>query len=292
MNKMFRGTGVALVTPFTEEKKIDYPALDRILNHILDNGIDYLVVLGTTGESVSLEKEEKKQLVDHVVKQVKGRVPIVIGIGGNNTNEILDQFRHTDFTGINAILSVSPYYNKPQQDGIYQHYRVIAENSPLPLILYNVPGRTGSNMTASTTLRLAREFEKIIGIKEASGNLPQIMEILEYKPDHFDVISGDDLFTIPLISMGAIGIISVAAHAVPKDFCQMVRYALDGNFEQARKLHFGMQRLMTALFADGSPAGIKAALEILGMCKNELRLPLVPVNEQVYSQIKYLLTFL
>lgn len=290
MNNILNGTGIALVTPFDTNREIDFPSLERIVKYNINNGIDYLVVLGTTGESVTLTKNEKKEVVRFVLKTANGRLPVVLGIGGNNTHEILEQFEHTDFNGIDAILSVSPYYNKPSQEGIYQHYRELAGNSPLPLILYNVPGRTGTNMSAATTLRLANEVENIIAIKEASGNFAQIMEILHHKPDHFNVISGDDLFTLPLITLGAIGVISVTAQAVPAVFSNMVRKALAGKTDEARKLHYQMLGLMNALFADGSPGGIKAALEILGLCGNILRLPLVPVNSQVYSLIKQYLS--
>lgn len=289
MNKTFYGTGVALITPFNADKSIDYQSLEKLLEFQINHGIDYLVVLGTTGESATLNPEEKKALVAFAVRQVAGRIPLVLGIGGNDTLEINHLIETTDLTGIDAILSVSPYYNRPTQEGIYQHYSAIARKSPLPLVMYNVPARTGTNMTAQTTLRLAHEFNNIIAIKEASGNMAQILEIINKKPDHFNVISGDDLLTLPLIAMGAIGIISVAAQAVPAVFSKMVRLGLEGKTDQARQLHYQIQDFMNALFADGSPGGIKAALEIAGLCRNELRLPLVPVNQQVYNLIGQLL---
>ncbi|MHC1707575.1 MAG: 4-hydroxy-tetrahydrodipicolinate synthase [Bacteroidales bacterium] len=289
MSKIFSGTGVALVTPFTDNKNIDFASLDKILDFQISNGISYLVVLGTTGESVTLSGEEKKELISHIVRYTGGSIPLVLGIGGNNTSEVLHQIEKTDLRGIEAILSVSPYYNKPTQEGVYQHYAAIAKKSPLPVIMYNVPGRTGSNMAASTTLRLAGEFPNLIAVKEASGNMVQIMDILHKKPDHFSVISGDDILTLPMIAMGAIGVISVAAQAVPSVFSKMVNMALQGKIEEARQLHYQIQDLMNALFADGSPGGIKAALCILGYCRNELRLPLVPVNSQVYQQIEKIL---
>ena len=289
MTNKFSGTGIALVTPFNSDKSIDYKALDHIIQFQIQNGVEYLVILGTTGESVTLSKEEKKILIPHVVNTVAGRIPLVLGIGGNNTQEVLSQIETTDLKGYEAILSVTPYYNRPTQKGIYRHYEAIAGISPLPVIIYNVPSRTGTNILSSTTLSLANDFPKLIATKEASGNLAQIMEVIHKKPTGFEVISGDDILTLPMIAMGAIGVISVAAQAVPKVFSEMVRLGLQGKITEARQLHYQIQDLMNALFADGSPGGIKAALNILGYCQNELRLPLVPVKTQVYQQIEGLL---
>ncbi|HRY32249.1 MAG TPA: 4-hydroxy-tetrahydrodipicolinate synthase [Bacteroidales bacterium] len=285
MNHKFTGTGVALVTPFLKDKQIDYPALAGIIDHIITGKTEYIVLLGTTGESVTVSREERENLIRFVRESVHDRLPLVLGIGGNNTMEVIRQLESTDLTGYTAILSVCPYYNKPQQDGIYAHYAALAQSSPLPLILYNVPGRTGSNMTAATTLRLAYEYGNIIAIKEASGNLAQIMEILKEKPEDFLLISGDDNLTLPMIALGASGVISVTAQVKPRPFSDMVRFCLAGDMEKARKLHFELLGLMSLLFADGSPAGVKAALHILGLCENELRLPLVPVNEAVYKNL-------
>ena len=285
MNHKFTGTGVALVTPFLKDKQIDYPALAGIIDHIITGKTEYIVLLGTTGESVTVSREERENLIRFVRESFHDRLPLVLGIGGNNTMEVIRQLESTDLTGYTAILSVCPYYNKPQQDGIYAHYAALAQSSPLPLILYNVPGRTGSNMTAATTLRLAYEYGNIIAIKEASGNLAQIMEILKEKPEDFLLISGDDNLTLPMIALGASGVISVTAQVKPRPFSDMVRFCLAGDMEKARKLHFELLGLMSLLFADGSPAGVKAALHILGLCENELRLPLVPVNEAVYKNL-------
>ncbi len=262
-NNKFKGTGVAIVTPFAKSGQVDFHGLGNLIEHLIKGKVEYLVVLGTTGESVTLTKEEKSEVVQFVVEKTRKRVPVVIGVGGNNTAEILNYFEHADFTGLAAILSVSPYYNKPSQEGIFQHYRAIAEHAPLPVILYNVPGRTASNISADTTLRLAHEFDNIIAIKEASGNLEQCMKIIKNRPDNFLVISGDDNLTLPMIACGADGVISVVANALPKDFSEMVRQAANGKLDAARKLHYKTFEITEQLFADGNPGGIKIVLELM-----------------------------
>jgi 4-hydroxy-tetrahydrodipicolinate synthase len=290
MKKKFQGTGVALVTPFHKYSTVDFASLEKIVEHTVGNGVDYLVVLGTTAESPTLSKDEKRAVVDFVVETVNKRVPIVQGIGGNNTQEIIDTIKSSSFEGIDAILSVCPYYNKPQQKGIYYHFKTIASVSPVPVILYNVPGRTGANISADTTVQLAKEFNNIVGIKEASGNFDQIMRILKDKPNDFLVISGDDALTLPLMSLGVEGVISVVANAFPSQFSKMVNLCLEGNFAEAAKIHFGLLEIINTLFEDGSPAGIKAALQILDLNQNNLRLPLVKANKSVYLQLTNLIT--
>jgi 4-hydroxy-tetrahydrodipicolinate synthase len=287
-NKL-KGTGVALVTPFQSNGKIDLKALGKLVEHVIKGGVEYLVVLGTTGESVTLDKEEKAAVVAHVIAAANKRVPVVLGLGGNNTNEILHSFETMNFKGIDALLSVSPYYNKPSQRGIYAHYKAIAEASPLPIILYNVPGRTSSNMLAETTLQLANDFKNIIAIKEASGNLEQCMKIIKHRPKDFLVISGDDNLTLPILACGGDGVISVVANAFPKDFSEMTRQAIAGDMVKARKLHYKLTDITEQLFADGNPGGIKAALEIMKICPAHLRLPLVNVNQQVYDKLRQMI---
>lgn len=285
----FTGTGVAIITPFTAEIKIDFNALETHIEHLLTNGINYLVVLGTTGESVTQSDYEKDELIRFVIDKVNDRVPIVLGMGGNNTQAVINKIGKTDFNKIDAILSVAPYYNKPTQEGLYQHFKAIAEASPVPVILYNVPGRTGSNINAETTLKLAHEFENIIAIKEASGNFSQAMYILKDKPEDFMVISGEDALTLPLISVGFSGVISVVANVLPKEFSTMVQLALNNNYQEAEKVHYKLLEFIDTLFIEGNPAGIKAALEILGLIKNKLRLPLVPVTDKTYKKLEALL---
>jgi 4-hydroxy-tetrahydrodipicolinate synthase len=282
----FHGTGVAIITPFRKDGSIDFKALEKLIEHLVKGKVEYIVALGTTGESATLSKEEKAAVTEHILDVVNGRIPVVKGIGGNNTAEVIHAIEHAELKGIEAILSVSPYYNKPSQQGIYEHYAAISAASHLPIILYNVPGRTNSNITADTTLRLANDFDNIIGVKEASGNFAQIMQIIKYKPKDFLVISGDDLITLPMIACGANGVISVIANAWPKDFSEMTRQALKGNFAEAAKLHYKLTDITDLLFTDGSPGGVKAALEIMGICSNNLRLPLVPVNKKVYSSLQ------
>jgi 4-hydroxy-tetrahydrodipicolinate synthase len=284
----FVGTGVAIVTPFSKDGNVDFKGLTSLIEHLIKGKVEYLVVLGTTGESAVLNKDEKSAVINHVLDTVEGRVSLVLGIGGNNTQEVVDTIKHSNLKGFSAILSVSPYYNKPSQEGIYQHYKMIAGVSPLPIILYNVPGRTMSNMTSETTLRLANDFKNIIAIKEASGNVEQCMRIIKNKPKDFLVISGDDNLTLPLIASGADGVISVLANAYPKDFSEMVRQALAGNISQAQKLHYKTFEITEQLFADGNPGGVKIALELLKVCGSNVRLPLVKPNEKVQKRLKEL----
>lgn len=280
------GMGVALITPFKEDDSIDFDALARLLKYQIQNGTDYLVVLGTTGETPSLTEEEKRQIQRFVVERTRGRIPLVLGIGSNNTRNVIEHLYSDDLSGYDAILSVVPYYNKPSQEGIYQHYAAIAQASPLPIILYNVPGRTGVNMTAETTLRLARDFNNIIAIKEASGNISQMDDIIKNKPHDFMVISGDDGVTFPLITLGAVGVISVIGNAFPKEFSRMVRLALNGNYNQALTIHHRFTELFSLLFVDGNPAGVKCLLNLMGMIENKLRLPLVPTRITTYEKIQ------
>jgi 4-hydroxy-tetrahydrodipicolinate synthase len=285
MYDQFKGTGVAIVTPFHDSGNIDFGSLEKILEHVIAGGVNYIVALGTTGESVTLSRDEKVAVLDFVIEIVNKRIPVVAGIGGNNTQEVINTIKVTSFEGIDAILSVCPYYNKPQQKGLYNHYKAIAGACPVPVILYNVPGRTSANISAETTLKLAEDFRNIIGIKEASGNQMQIMEIIKDRPQGFLVISGDDALTLPMISLGAEGVISVVANAFPLDFSEMVNLCLKGKFNKARNIHYNLLRFTNALFMDGSPSGIKAAMEILGLCKSNVRLPLAKVNKNVHSTI-------
>lgn len=280
------GMGVALITPFKEDESIDFDALARLLEYQIQNGTDYLVVLGTTGETPSLSETEKRQIQRFVVDRTRGRIPLVLGVGSNNTRTVVDYLLNEDLSGYDAILSVVPYYNKPSQEGIYQHYATIAKASPLPIILYNVPGRTGVNMTAETTLRLARDFNNIVAIKEASGNISQMDDIIKNKPHDFMVISGDDGVTFPLITLGAVGVISVIGNAFPKEFSRMVRLALNGNYNQALTIHHRFTELFSLLFVDGNPAGVKCLLNLMGMIENKLRLPLVPTRITTYEKIQ------
>lgn len=284
-----RGTGVAMVTPFRQDLSIDFESLDKLIDFLIAKKVEYLVLMGTTGESATLNKSEKQSLLKHVINKIAGRCPLVYGMGGNNTTELIESIQSTDFEGIDALLSVCPYYNKPQQEGIYQHYIKVADASPVPVILYNVPGRTGSNMTSATTLRLASDHKNIIAIKEASGNLDQITDIIRHKPDDFMVISGDDNLSIHMIMLGAEGVISVVANALPFEYSNLIRYALNSEYDKARELHFKLFDFVNALFADGSPAGIKAALKSLNLCSDYLRLPMVKVNPENEEKIKKLL---
>lgn len=283
--KQFNGTGVALVTPFKKSGEVDYASLDRLVKHVISGGVEYLVALGTTAESVTLTKDEKVSVFNAICKASGNKIPVVLGIGGSNTADVLSQFKLFDIKKAAAILSVSPYYNKPSQRGIVEHFKVVAKASPVPVILYNVPARTGSNMTAQTTLELAGH-KNIIGIKEASGNIEQCMAIISQKPDDFLVISGDDGITLPLISCGAVGVISVLANSHPKDFSNMVRFALKGDFASARKLHYRYSDAIPLLFAEGNPAGIKEVLEFNKICKNHVRLPLVSVSGELSKKLK------
>ncbi len=275
----FKGLGVALVTPFLDNGGVDMAGLQRLIEHNIKNGTDYLVVQGTTGESATLTAEEKRSVLDFVIEVNNGRKPIVLGIGGNNTTAVAQALTDLDPTGIDGILSVSPYYNKPSQEGIYQHYKKLNEVTPLPIILYNVPGRTSSNVTASTTLRIAKELKNIVAVKEASGNLEQIMEIIMHKPKGFLVLSGDDALTLPHIAVGGDGVISVVGNAFPKRFSRMVHAALEGDLAAAKADHYDLLEIIPMLFAEGNPAGVKRVLATLGICRENLRLPLVPVSK-------------
>ena len=275
-HNIFKGLGIALITPFTLEGKVDYKSLRRLLDYQLANGADFLCILATTGETPCLTKEEKEELTSFIKGVVGGRIPILKYCGGNNTAAVVDEIKTTDWTGIDGILSICPYYNKPSQDGLYQHFKAIAEVSPLPIVLYNVPGRTGINMKAETTVKLAKDFSNIVAIKEASGSLEQVDEIIKNKPDNFDVISGDDALTFSMIASGAAGVISVIGNALPKEFSRMIRLEFNGEYEPARKIHHMFTELYSLLFVDGNPAGCKALLNDMGMIENVLRLPLVP----------------
>lgn len=281
----FTGTGVALITPFKQDRSIDFAALEKLIHFNIENGIDYFVVLGTTGESVTLSSEEKTEVWKFVAKTVSEKVPLVAGIGGNNTEKIAVEIGQFSIAGYDAILSVSPYYNKPTQEGIYQHFMRLQEESMLPIILYNVPGRTSSNITWETTVRLANASSKFIGIKEASGQFGQIMQIVKNKPRDFLVISGDDLITLPLMSFGVCGVISVVAQATPRAFSSLVNAALKNDFIPATRHHLSLLDAMELFFSEGSPAGVKAALHSLGICENVLRLPLVSVSASLYAKI-------
>lgn len=281
-----RGMGVALVTPFNEDGSVDYEALIRLVDYQLKNGTDFLCVLGTTAETPTLSKEEKATIKQLVIERVNGRIPILLGIGSNSTQAVVESIKNEDMTGVDALLVVVPYYNKPSQEGIYQHYKTIAEATELPIVLYNVPGRTGVNMTSETTLRLARDFENIVAIKEASGNITQMDEIIKNKPEGFDVISGDDGITYPLITMGAVGVISVLGNAFPGEFSRMTRLALQGDYTNALAIHHQFTEMYRLLFVDGNPAGVKAMLSMMGMMKNTLRLPLVPAREITCEKLR------
>ena len=280
----FRGTGIALVTPFKQDRTVDVEALIRIVNHVIDNGADFLVVLGTTSEAPTLTSDEKILVINTILSTNNGRLPIMLGLGGNNTQAVIDTIKAQDFTGIQGILSVVPYYNKPNQRGMKAHFEAIADASPVPVVVYNVPGRVGVNLQAATCVELA-QHPNIIAVKEASGNLQQIMEILRDKPADFDVLSGDDGITQPLMALGATGVISVAANAYTKPFCRMMNAMKEGRTDEALKLHYALLRMNQLIFADGNPAGIKCLMSHMGLCQNVLRLPLVPVNEKVENEI-------
>lgn len=281
-----QGTGVALVTPFHKQGNIDFTSLGRLIDHTIEGGVDYLVSLGTTSEYPTLSSQEQLAVVEFTIEKVENRVPVVLGMGGNDTRSLVDKIRHTDLSSIAAILSVAPYYNKPNQKGLYAHYKAIAEASNTPIILYNVPGRCGVNMTAETTLQLANDFSNIIGIKEASGNMAQCMEILANKPQGFTVVSGEDALVLPMIALGAQGVISVAANAYPNIMSELVTHSLKSNMKKARVVHEKLLPFSNAIFDEGNPTGIKAALEIMGICQNNLRLPLVKSSKQLYSKLQ------
>jgi len=282
----FVGTGVALITPFKDDLKVDYSALEKIVNFNIENGIDYLVISGTTGESVTITKKEKKEIIEAIKKTNNERLPLVVGIGGNNTAEVIEEIKATNFSGISAILSVSPYYSKPTQEGIYQHFKAIAEVSPVPIILYNVPGRTSSNMLPETTLRLANDFENIVAVKEAGNIIAQYLQLLKNKPEDFLVISGDDDLVLGVVLAGGAGAISVIGQAFPNEFSKMIRLGLEGNSKEAYKLHFKLMDITSLIFSENNPAGIKAVLEKLSLCGDNVRLPLVPATTNLKIKIK------
>ncbi len=284
------GTGVAIVTPFHNYGTVDFTSLEKIIEHIIGGGVDFIVALGTTSEAATLSMDEKYAVVNFIKETVNGRVPIVLGCGGNNTHAIVDYIKGQDFDGIDAILSVAPYYNKPNQKGIYNHFKLIAGASPVPVILYNVPGRTCSTISAETTVRLAKEFKNIMGVKEASGNMEQIMKLLRDRPKGFKVFSGDDALTYPMMAMGADGVISVAAMGYPKQYSDMVRLLKAKNYDAALKIHFSLLEFIDAIFADGNPAGIKAALSMMELAKNNLRLPMVKINKALQVQLQKIIS--
>lgn len=289
MTNRLKGTGVALITPFLKNGQIDFAALEKLVEDEIQNGIDYLVALGTTSESPALSQKEKEEVVRTVVAVNAGRVAVLRGLGGPNTLELVEQLHTLDFTGVDAILSVTPYYNRPSQEGVYRHYHTLSDHSPLPIILYNVPKRTGCNIEADTTLRLANDCPNIIAVKEASGNLNQIMRIVKHKPAEFSVISGDDAITLPLIAAGADGLISVVANAFPKEVSTMVRLARQDKIAEARAIHLALLDFTQACFKEGSPAGIKALMWLQGKIQNQLRLPQAPVSETLVEKFKLLL---
>lgn len=281
-----QGTGVALVTPFHKQGTIDFTSLGRLIDHTIEGGVDYVVCLGTTSEYPTLSSQEQLAVVEFTIEKVENRVPVVLGMGGNDTRSLVDKIRQTDMSSIAAILSVAPYYNKPNQKGLYAHFKAVAEASNIPVILYNVPGRCGVNMTAETTLQLANDFSNIIGIKEASGNMAQCMEILANKPQGFTVVSGEDALVLPMIALGAQGVISVAANAYPNIMSELVTHSLKSNMKKARAVHEKLLPFSNAIFDEGNPTGIKAALEIMGICQNNLRYPLIKSSKQLYSKLQ------
>ncbi len=285
VENIFRGLGIALVTPFTSSGEIDYPSLEKLIEYQLANGADFLCILATTGETPCLSVEERVSIKQFVVEKVAGRVPILMGCGGNNTLALIEEIRNTDFSGIDGLLSVCPYYNKPSQEGLYRHFMKIAEESPLPVVLYNVPGRTGVNLKAETTVRLANDAPNIVAIKEASGNLEQVDQIIKNKPAGFDVLSGDDALTFSMVASGAAGAISVIGNALPKEVSRMIRLEFGGEYEPARRIHHMFTELYSLLFVDGNPAGVKALLSEMGFIENELRLPLVPTRITTMQQM-------
>ena len=286
---IFKGLGIALVTPFTADGQVDYKSLKRLLEYQIDNGADFLCILATTGETPCLTQQEKNNITQLVKDVNHGRLPILKGCGGNNTAAIVEELKNSDWTGIDGILSVCPYYNKPSQEGLYQHFKAIAEASPLPVVLYNVPGRTGINLKPETTVRLANDCENIVAIKEASGSLEQVDEIIKNKPKRFDVISGDDALTFSMVASGAAGVISVIGNALPKEFSRMIRLEFRGEYEPARKIHHAFTELYSLLFVDGNPAGVKALLHEMGFIENQLRLPLVPTKVSTLQKMAEIL---
>ncbi len=289
VHNIFKGLGIALITPFCEDGSVDYRALVRLVEYQLANGADFFCILATTGETPCLSESEKQEIKDTIVATVRSRVPILMGCGGNNTSAVVEELKNRDFKGVDGILSVCPYYNKPSQEGLYRHFKAIAEASRLPVVLYNVPGRTGVNLQAATTVRLARDCANIVAIKEACGSLEQVDEIIKNKPNDFDVLSGDDALTFPMVSCGAVGVISVIGNALPKEFSKMIRLEFNGEYEAARKIHHKFTDLFSLLFVDGNPAGVKAMLHEMGMIENVLRLPLVPTRISTLQKMSELM---
>lgn len=289
MKRIF-GTGVALITPFNEDKTIDYSSLEKLINKVIKGGIDFLVVLGTTGEATSINKSEKNELINFIVKLNNKRLPLVLGLGGNNTNKLIKEINNTDLSNFDAILSVTPYYNKPSQKGLYHHYAEISKTSPIPIILYNVPSRTGVNLSPEITIQLANDFKNIISIKEASGDINQIKYILKNKPKNFDVLSGDDGLTLEIIQNGGAGVISVIGQSNPEEFSSLVKFALNGKLSDAKLLHDKLYGLYHYLYSEGNPSGVKAFLSLQGICKNYLRLPLVPISSKLFNDFKMYLS--
>lgn len=290
MNNPFLGTGIAIVTPFYDDLSVDYKALENIVEYNITNGINYIVINGTTGESVTITKQEKQDIVAAIIKYNKGRVPLVLGIGGSNTAQVVEEIKATDFTGIAGILSVSPYYSKPTQEGMYQHFKAIAQVCPIDIILYNVPGRTSKNMTPETTLRLAKDFDNIVAVKEAGNNVAQYLELLRDKPDNFSVISGDDDLALGIVLAGGAGVISVIGQGLPKAFSTMINLGLEGKNKEAYQLHFKMMDIVNMIFEENNPAGIKAVLNSLELCNTTVRLPLVTATTQLQSRINTFMT--
>ena len=286
---IFRGLGIALVTPFTSDGQVDYKSLKRLVEYQIDNGADFLCILATTGETPCLTQDEKDKITQLVKDVNHGRLPILKGCGGNNTAAVVEELRTADWSGIDGILSVCPYYNKPSQEGLYQHFKAISEASPLPVVLYNVPGRTGINLKPETTVRLANDCENIVAVKEASGSLEQVDEIIKNKPQRFDVLSGDDALTFSMVASGAAGVISVIGNALPKEFSRMIRLEFQGEYEPARKIHHMFAELYSLLFVDGNPAGVKALLHEMGFIENQLRLPLVPTKVSTLQKMAEIL---
>lgn len=289
LREKFTGTGIAIVTPFHTDGKIDWDSYKKLIEFWIAGKVEYLVVLGTTGESATVHGEEKQELFSFVSKTVAGRLPLVAGIGGYDTQEVVQNFKTFDLAGYDAILSVGPYYNKPNQEGLFQHYKTLSDNTPLPIMMYNVPSRTGQNITADTQLRIAKECKNIFATKEASGNFDQIMQIIKYKPTDFMVISGDDAITLPMIALGADGVTSVVANAYPKGFSDMVRLCLNGKFAEARELHYRYTDIVNSMFAEGSPSGVKAYLSEMGLCQHTFRQPVWPVSAMQHAKIKELM---
>lgn len=289
MDNIFHGLGIALITPMTSDGEVDYKSLENLVEYQISSGADFLCILATTGEAPCLTTEEKDRITDVIKRINKGRLPILKYCGGNNTRAVVEEIKSTDWNGVDGILSICPYYNKPSQEGLYQHFKAVAQASQLPVVMYNVPGRTGVNMKAETTVRIAKDFPNVVAIKEASGSLEQVDDIIKYKPKNFEVISGDDALTFPMIVSGAVGVISVIGNALPKEFSRMIRLEFNGEYEAARKIHHQFTELYKLLFVDGNPAGVKALLNDMGMIENVLRLPLVPTKVETKEKMNEIL---